>query len=133
MVSTARRVALCLFALSGFIVMADTAAMATKIVHISGRHSKDEIKSTCDKVGGAFDDAGGGYGCSKLCTPKGGRCTVGCFPNGKCTGGTPIRVKPRSSPVIGTAGIEQVLRGRPVRVGRSHSPTATQTAGHIRP
>jgi hypothetical protein len=112
MVSTASRVALFLLTLSGSIVMADM-AMAAKIVPISGKHSKDEIKKTCDKAGGEFGEDSGGYGCTTQCTTK-ESCHVACSNNGKCKGQVPARVQTRS-PVMGTAGIEQVLKGQPAR------------------
>jgi hypothetical protein len=52
-------------------------------VSIGGTHSRDEIKTTCEKNGGTMDNVGvtpGGYGC----IGKSG--TVMCNKDGKCAG-----------------------------------------------
>ena len=54
-----------------------------------GKHSADEIKSTCDRLGGKFVSDGQTYGCSKKC--PGGTCAVICDKDDGCFGTTPDR------------------------------------------
>lgn len=54
-----------------------------------GKHSADEIKSTCDRLGGKFVSDGQTYGCSKKC--PGGTCAVICDKDDGCFGTTPAK------------------------------------------
>lgn len=68
-------------------------ALATQKVSISGTHSRAELKSQCDAVGGMCGNCGGtkgSYGCDN---PDGGT-SIGCTSAGKCTGWLPDRVSP---------------------------------------
>jgi hypothetical protein len=55
-------------------------------VSISGTHSSNEIRDTCNRAGGEFSEGGGVYGCQKQC--GGEVCSVTCV-GGKCTGNCP--------------------------------------------
>jgi len=52
-----------------------------------GKHSENEIKSICGRVGGNFVSDGQTYGCAKKCT--GGTCAVICDKDDGCIGTTP--------------------------------------------
>jgi hypothetical protein len=45
-------------------------------VSISGTHSANEIRKTCDRVDGVFTETGGSYSCSRDC--GGELCSVEC-------------------------------------------------------
>jgi hypothetical protein len=49
------------------------------------KSSVEEIKSVCAKVGGAFTQDAGGYGCGTDCHGKPGTaCIVNCKPDQRC-------------------------------------------------
>jgi hypothetical protein len=73
-----------IIALATFGLLAGAASAGT--VSISGTHSSDEIRATCNRVGGSFSEGGGVYGCTKQCSGQG--CSVTCV-GGKCTGQCP--------------------------------------------
>ena len=83
-----------LFVVLAFVAIALTPTEARAgLVQISGFHSWAEIKGACEKAGGTFSNhPDGGYGCTTKC--KGGTCTVGCDPDGKCTGSVPDEKAP---------------------------------------
>jgi hypothetical protein len=67
-------------------------------------HSAEEIKSACDKAGGAFSQDAGGYGCSSDCHgghsgPHGADCVVACKTDKSCAGQVPGRKGPTVSPL----------------------------------
>jgi len=70
---------------AGLLVILGMAAASAGTISLSGTHSRGEIESTCDKVGGMFIVAPktGGYGCVK------GSNMVGCNSKGQCTGSCP--------------------------------------------
>jgi hypothetical protein len=66
---------------------------------ISGTHSANEIRKTCDRVDGVFTETGGSYSCSRDC--GGELCSVECK-SGKCTGNCPkCGQRERRLPVLG--------------------------------
>jgi len=85
------------------LVLAADVAPAGKI-KITGTHTRDEVKATCDKVGGGFGETGNFYSCSKEC--DGTLCSVDCTKSdNKCTGSCPKcgRREPRRLPTLGGA------------------------------
>jgi len=76
-----RKALICLIAFCAFAFAAAPALAG--IVKLSGTHSREELKRTCESNGGAFDSSGGtnyNYGCVG---PKG---NVYCNNNGQCVG-----------------------------------------------
>jgi len=60
-----------------------------------GKHSAEEVKSVCDKVGGRFSQDAGGYGCGTNCQGKPGTdCVIGCKNDQNCTAQVPGRGRP---------------------------------------
>jgi hypothetical protein len=88
-------------------------------VRISGTHSADEIKGTCDSVGGIFNSSGDHYNCTNPCGDS--VCTVACV-NGTCTGSCPScgRRDPQVLPVLG--GADAVQRSLKDTAGKSSKP-----------
>jgi len=66
-------------------------------VSISGTHSADEIKQTCDRVDGSFTETGNSYACTTTCGNN-ETCNVECK-SGKCTGTCP-KCGERSLPTL---------------------------------
>lgn len=51
-----------------------------------GKHSADELKATCAKIGGSFSQGQERYGCGTDCHGAPGTdCIVSCGADGKCT------------------------------------------------
>jgi hypothetical protein len=78
-------------------------------VSISGTHSANEIRSTCNRTGGSFTEGGGVYGCTKNCGND--VCSVTCV-GGKCTGNCPkCGQRERRLPTLGgTDAADRILR-----------------------
>jgi len=57
-------------------------------VSISGTHSREEIKATCDSVGGEYLEGRDIYGCWNGCGDVKAGCSVNCK-DGKCEGQCP--------------------------------------------
>jgi hypothetical protein len=78
-------------------------------VSISGTHSANEIRKTCDRVDGVFTETGGSYSCSRDC--GGELCSVECK-SGKCTGNCPkCGQRERRLPTLGgTDAADRILR-----------------------
>jgi hypothetical protein len=97
-----------------------------RLVHLSGTHSKDELKAAC---GSHYNEDAGGYGCSTNCHGgTGNQCTVGCTNNGKCNGEVPLRGRP-----LGTLGAIlhapssrlKSSEGNAISKGRRHTVNAS--------
>ena len=73
-----RNALICLIAFCALVFAAAPALAGT--VKISGTHSREEIKRTCDANGGTFDSGPKSYIC------VGVKGTVLCQNNGQCTG-----------------------------------------------
>jgi hypothetical protein len=73
------------------------------------KSSADELKATCEKVGGSFSNDSGGYGCGTDCRGgKGTDCTVFCPGSAKrCTAQVTGSRRPKS--------IEQALAPKSAR------------------
>jgi len=57
----------------------------------------EEIKSICEKVGGAFTQDAGGYGCGTDCHGgPGTTCIVNCRPDQRCVAQMSRGKRPRS-------------------------------------
>jgi hypothetical protein len=84
------------------LVLAADVVPAGKI-NISGTHSRDEVKATCDKVGGGFGESANFYSCSKECGNT--LCSVDCNKSdNKCTGSCPnCGRRERRLPTLGGA------------------------------
>jgi hypothetical protein len=78
-------------------------------VSISGTHSSDEIRATCNREGGSFGEGGGVYTCHKKC--GGEVCKVTCV-GGNCTGECPKcgRRERRLPELGGTDAADRILR-----------------------
>ncbi|WP_156380840.1 hypothetical protein [Pseudolabrys sp. Root1462] len=51
-----------------------------------GKHSADELKATCARIGGSFSQGKERYGCGTDCHGAPGTdCIVSCGADGKCT------------------------------------------------
>jgi hypothetical protein len=49
------------------------------------KHTSEELKSICEKVGGRFSQDSGGYGCGTDCRGKPGTaCVAYCKPDKRC-------------------------------------------------
>jgi hypothetical protein len=77
-------------------------------VSVSGTHSADQIKQTCDKVDGTFTETGGSYGCSKVCGGGTTLCSVDCK-DGKCTGTCPKCGERRLPTLSGDTAVADTL------------------------
>lgn len=65
---------------------------------ISGTHGRNEIKNTCEAVGGSYWRNLDTYGCLKTnCDGKGNSCSVTCKQDGKCEGHSPVRAQSQGS------------------------------------
>jgi hypothetical protein len=102
------------------------APAVAKVIKLSGTHTRDEIKATCEKNGGVFDGAGGA-GSDYICHGKGG--TVFCKNDGTCAGACP---KCGDAPGKGgmggiltntTGGKVQPLRPQQVTTSPGRTPT----------
>ncbi len=66
------------------LVSAATPALARDMS--MGKHSADELKAACAKIGGSFSQGQERYGCGTDCHGKPGTdCIVSCGADGKCT------------------------------------------------
>jgi hypothetical protein len=97
--------------------LADPASAGT--VSISGSHSANEIRGTCDSVGGVFMEGGGKYSCTNAC--GGELCTVECK-SGKCTGTCPkCGARERPLPVLPDAdAVNQTLNNSVQRPSKQY-------------
>jgi hypothetical protein len=92
----------CWFFIVALVALAFLAHVASAgTVSIRGTHSANEIRGTCDRVGGVFVEGGGKYSCTNAC--GGEVCTVECK-GGKCTGTCPkCGARERRLPVLSGA------------------------------
>jgi hypothetical protein len=131
-----RKASVYLFALVALGALALVVAPAAAgVVKLSGTHTRDEIKTTCEKNGGTFDGVGGN-GAAYGCIGKGG--TVQCNKDGTCAGVCPnCGGKSASSTKGGVGGIltgspkTQPLRPQQVTTSPGRAPTRPLTQQHV--
>ncbi|HET7912692.1 MAG TPA: hypothetical protein VFL49_11720, partial [Pseudolabrys sp.] len=112
--------------LIAFCTLAFIAAPArAKTIKLSGTHTRDEIKTTCEKNGGTFDPGAGNiaYGC----IGKGG--SVYCNKKGTCAG---VCENCGGKAAPGKGGMGGILTSAPAATTRPLEPQrATRSPGRV--
>ena len=91
-------------------------------VSIKAKYSSQQLLGACQKAGGTFESTDGAFSCHKEnCDGKGGRCSVTCGKNGKCTGATPIATGRGGS---FSGNVDAVLTGKTTAGKVRTAPTA---------